>query len=115
MYRRRTNHSELKGCFAAANSLVILGYTLSPKSIRFLSDKLELQIIDIAGIEGSYTGNRHAYFRNSPWVSNDILISLIQDLEQENLVLVKLPDQPEWRFPIDYIRRLKDALLFSEP
>jgi hypothetical protein len=84
---------------------------LNLEVIGYLNSTPELQVIDVTGIEGSTTGNGHAYFRNSPWVSSDILMTLMHDLDPDKRGLVRLPDRPVWRFPEDYIRRLRAALL----
>jgi len=80
---------------------------LSPQAIGYLNDTPALQIIDVTGIEGSAKGNGHSYFRTSPWASSDILMTL----DPHERVLVRSPEAPVWRFPDDYVNRLKTALL----
>ena len=65
--------------------------------------------------EGASTGNGHAYFRRSPWVSSDILMTLMYDLSVEQRGLVRGPDLPVWQFPPDYINRLWAALVKVSP
>jgi esterase/lipase superfamily enzyme len=84
---------------------------LSPQVIGYLNRTPALKIIDVTGIEGSAHGNGHGYFRTSPWVSSDILMTLMHDLEPDERGLVRSPGDPEWRFPDDYVDRLKTALL----
>ena len=84
---------------------------LSPQAIGYLNDTPELQIIDVTGIEGSTEGSGHGYFRTSPWVSSDILMTLVYDLNPHERGLVRSAGEPEWRFPEDYITRLRSALL----
>jgi len=65
----------------------------------------------VTAVEGSDTGNGHGYFRSSPWVSSDLLMTLMHDLDPEDRGLVRLPGQPLWTFPDDYIERLRAALM----
>ncbi|MEJ2604719.1 MAG: hypothetical protein P8172_15805, partial [Gammaproteobacteria bacterium] len=65
--------------------------------------------------EGSTTGNGHAYFRASPWVSSDILMTLLYDLPPQERGLVRSPSMPMWIFPEDYPRRMREALASSKP
>jgi esterase/lipase superfamily enzyme len=67
-------------------------------------------LIDVTNAESASAGNGHAYFRDSPWVSSDILISLLYHLAPEKRGLVRLKDIPVWSFPEDYLQRLQDLL-----
>ena len=58
------------------------------------------------GYEGAFI----AYFRKSPWVSSDILMSLMYDLSPEERGLVRGEREFAWRFPADYISRLRSSL-----
>jgi len=69
-----------------------------------------LVLIDVTDAEAAAAGNGHAYFRQSPWVSSDILISPLYGLEPRERGLVRLPDTPVWSFPEDYISRLQGLL-----
>ena len=82
----------------------------SPQGERFLRGNPRLNVINVTRAEGSTSGNGHSYFRNSPWASSDILLSLMYDLPPAERGLVKQPDLPVWSFPPDYIHRLKDSL-----
>jgi len=84
--------------------------SMSPEVIGYLNSSPRLQVIDVTGIEGSATGNGHAYFRTSPWVSSDILMTLMHDLDPDKRGLVISPNRPVWLFPNDYIQRLRAAL-----
>jgi esterase/lipase superfamily enzyme len=85
--------------------------SMNPEVINYLTSTSELNIIDVSGIEGSATGNGHAYFRKSPWVSSDILMTLMYDLEPDQRGLIRSPNNPVWLFAEDYIQRLRAALL----
>jgi esterase/lipase superfamily enzyme len=84
---------------------------LNPRVIEYLNNTPELHVIDVTAVEGSTEGNGHAYFRTSPWVSSDILVALMYDLEPDERGLVRPTDRPIWTFPDDYIQRLRAVLL----
>jgi esterase/lipase superfamily enzyme len=85
--------------------------TMTPKIRRLFTDRVSrLSLIDVSDAEGSDTGNGHGYFRDSPWVSSDILTSLMFGLTPEQRGLVRNPDKPVWQFPPDYIERLWGTL-----
>lgn len=83
---------------------------LSPHISDYLNSLSDLAIIDVTGVQGSAVGNGHGYFRKSPWVSSDILMALMHDLEPEQRGLVRSPDHPVWLFPEDYVERLRTVL-----
>jgi len=74
-----------------------------------------LELINVTGAEGAATGNGHAYFRKSPWVSSDVLMTLMYDLVPEQRGLVKSPESPVWRFPEDYVQRFLSELKRTNP
>ena len=81
-----------------------------------MSAKRTLSIIYVTAAEGATTGNGHAYFRDSPWVSSDILMTLAYDLPPNDRGLVRNDeDTPIWAFPPDYIDRLRVALIKANP
>ena len=76
----------------------------------------ETSVINVTSAEGSTAGNGHAYFRNSPWVSSDILMGLRYDLRPAGRGLVRVEEgSPIFTFPPDYIRRLKEAIFQASP
>ena len=88
---------------------------LSPAALRFLEDTPKLVFVDVSDVEGSTEGNGHAYFRNSPWASSDILMALMYDLEPAARGLVHEPGRPIWTFPENYVERLRAALQAANP
>jgi len=88
----------------------VLSEELEPNVIRYLNDTPELQLIDVSKTEGATEGNGHDYFRTSPIVSSDILVSLMYDLEPHERGLVKSVNVPIWTFPEDYKERLRSLL-----
>jgi len=85
------------------------------RTAKFFDDHPELRIIDVTDAEGGTSGSGHSYFRTSPWVSSDLLMSLLYDLAPEERGLVKREDLPIWTFPEDYIVRLREALAKANP
>ena len=75
----------------------------------------ELSIINVTGAEGSADGNGHGYFRNSPWASSDILMTLMYGLGPSERGLVQAGESKIWTFPPDYIERLRKALGEIDP
>lgn len=90
--------------------------SFGPRAIRFLKESPNLRIIDVTDAEGGTSGNGHSYFRTSPWVSSDILMTLLYDLppEQRGLILTE-SEFPVWAFPPDYIDRLRQVLAETNP
>ncbi|MCG6973946.1 MAG: alpha/beta hydrolase [Desulfobacterales bacterium] len=91
------------------------GLALNPIVVQYLNNTPQLILIDVSNAEGSAEGNGHAYFRNSPWASSDILMSLMCDLAPNEKGLVTTSERPIWTFPNDYIERLKTALMTANP
>ena len=88
---------------------------LGPSGRAFFESTPVLRIIDVTGAEGSQEGNGHAYFRSSPWVSSDILMTLLYNLPPEQRGLVRSSELPVWTFPDDYVPRLREALQRQRP
>jgi hypothetical protein len=88
---------------------------VGPRARKFFEDTHKLRIIDVSDAESSKTGNGHAYFRSSPWVSSDILMTLLYDLPPAERGLVPSESLPIWTFPDDYTKRMLDALASSNP
>lgn len=78
-----------------------------PAVARFLHQHEEIQLIDVTDAEDAAAGNGHAYFRQSPWASSDILMTLMYDLSPAERGLQLSNDSGIWTFPTDYIDRLR--------
>lgn len=90
--------------------------SLPPAAHRLLTDHQDhISIIDVSDAEGSETGNGHGYFRDSPWASSDILMTLLYDLTPEQRGLVLKQTIPVWQFPDDYMGRLWATLAEVNP
>jgi len=84
-------------------------------SLEFLRANPSLEVIDVTKAAGSTGGNGHGYFRRSPWVSSDLLTLLAYDLGPAQRGLVKHDELPVWQFPPDYVERLQEGLLRTNP
>ena len=94
---------------------VVLDRPMTPESAQFFEDHPELRMIDVTNAEGGTEGSGHSYFRTSPWVSSDILMTLMYDLSPEERGLVPYEDFPLWDFPDDYVERLRQSLARANP
>jgi len=81
-----------------------------PGVANVLRKNENLVLIDVTGAEGATGGNGHAYFRRSPWVSSDILVTLYFDLSPGERGLEQYEDWSVWYFPPDYIEQLMEDL-----
>ena len=75
----------------------------------------DLFLVDVSDVEKAATGNGHAYFRKSPWVSSDILSTLMYYLSPEERGLYQTKAWPIWQFPPDYISKLTEKLIERNP
>lgn len=66
-----------------------------------------LNFVDVTGVVGSETRNGHAYFQTSPWISSDILATLLYGLAPAERGLVRRTNALSWSFPPDYDVGLK--------
>ena len=83
---------------------------LPPEALTFIEESNKLVFINATGLEGVNEGVGHEYFRNSPWVSSDILVNLGFGVPPEKRGLVLDVNEIYWNFPDDYVERLSLAL-----
>lgn len=76
----------------------------------FLENNPKLRVIDVTKAASADAGNGHGYFRKSPWVSSDLLMTLMYDLAPQHRGLTRDADMPIWDFPEDYQERLLKEL-----
>jgi esterase/lipase superfamily enzyme len=88
---------------------------LPPRTKDFLRANPSLQFIDVTEAAGSTTGNGHSYFRDSPWVSSDLLTLLAYDIGAAERGLEKEENLLVWTFPPDFITRLRKVLTEMNP
>jgi len=87
----------------------------TPAARQFLLAKDNLAIISVAKAQDFDSGNGHSYFRDSPWVSSDVLATLLYDLSPPERGLERPGDSPVWEFPVPYLDRLQAAILARYP
>ena len=80
-----------------------------PQHVRdLLLDTDELALIDVTDAESAGTCSGHSYFRDSPWVSSDILVTLKYGLTPAERGLIhEDPNVPIWSYPPDFVDRLR--------
>jgi esterase/lipase superfamily enzyme len=84
---------------------------LSPSLRRyFATEEDRLSVVNVTEASNADNGNGHAYFRSSPWVSSDILMTLAYRLKPEDRGLVRDPETSTLTFPPDYVARMNRAL-----
>ena len=93
----------------------VLPGMLDPRMKAFVAASPRLSLIDVEGAANFDAGNGHAYFRQSPWVSSDVLLSLRYGLRPAQRGLEQRDESPIWRFPKDYVARSDAALLRVNP
>lgn len=81
---------------------------LHPAVAEFLRRTDGLDMIDVSNAESATEGNGHGYFRGSPWVSSDLLMTLMFGRGPADRGLVREGESPVWRFPPDYLDRLRE-------
>jgi esterase/lipase superfamily enzyme len=82
---------------------------------EFLAHSSKLALINVEGAANYDAGNGHAYFRQSPWVSSDVLMTLRYGLDPAARGLEQPEGSPVWRFPQDYVARSAAALARANP
>jgi pimeloyl-ACP methyl ester carboxylesterase len=75
----------------------------------------QISFINVTNAEGADGGNGHGYFRHSPWVSSDILMTLTYGLTPKQRGLVDQEGLPLYTFPLDFINRLWNAIEKVDP
>lgn len=80
---------------------------LTPEDLQSLKDLRKTVIIDVAQAENTASGNGHGYFIKSPWVSTDILLTLMYGLKASERGLLKGKEKTVWGFHSKYPLRMK--------
>ena len=89
---------------------------INPGVAEYLyQNEADISVINVTEASGATAGNGHRYFRQSPWASSDILITLAYGLSPAERGLVRGEDSPVWTFPADYIERLRSAIIKANP
>jgi len=92
----------------------IVNEPLSEEATRYLYQNSQLVIINATDSPGADTGNGHAYFRQSPFTSSDILATLTFDLKPQERGLEQVGGQPIWTFSANYIDTLRTVLVKAQ-
>jgi esterase/lipase superfamily enzyme len=87
--------------------------TAEAKSFLLRSDALSL--VSVADAPDFDHGNGHSYFRDSPWVSTDLLATLRYRLRPADRGLVQDAASGIWEFPPDYLERVEAAIFAADP
>ncbi len=86
--------------------------TINEEKMRRLGVGERLQIIYVSSAEGASSGNGHAYFRSSPWVSSDVLLTFrFRGTPQERGLIESDLVPLVWAFPDDYMETLKQRVI----
>jgi hypothetical protein len=93
----------------------IVNVPFDEDAASYLRQNRKLVIVTATDAPGADTGNGHAYFRNSPFTSSDILATLVFGFSPEQRGLVQTGGNPIWSFPADYIDRLRTAIIRAQP
>ena len=91
------------------------GKVPAPAVAQVLRNHNDLIAINVTDAEKAAKGNGHAYFRNSPWVSSDILMTLRYGLLPDQRGLVRTDEDPIWYFPPNYIAELREIIFEVNP
>ena len=83
---------------------------LMESDLQFLGLVEDTIAIDVTDAEQATTENGHRYFRNSPWVTSDILMTLKFGFGPAERGLVQEEDDPVWKFPPDYVDHLRQTV-----
>lgn len=84
---------------------------MTPHLLNYFTEREDrLSRINVSHAANAASGNGHAYFRSSPWVSSDILMTLAYRMSPAERGLVLDPATGVWEFPKDYVKRLRTAL-----
>jgi esterase/lipase superfamily enzyme len=88
---------------------------LPPAALDYLRTTDSVVLIDVEHTSGFDEGNGHGYFRNSPLVSSDLLVTLRYDLDPVSRGLTRSGDAVVWDFPDNYLETLERAVFAADP
>jgi len=82
---------------------------MSQSDTDYLVQSADVSLVDVSEAESVETDRGHDYFRRSPWVSSDVLITLKFNTEPSKRGLIRSEDSRIWKFPSDYVKTLNEA------
>ena len=94
---------------------VVFDGPMTAQQESFFDEHPQLRFIDVTNAEGGTDHGGHSYFRSSPWVSSDILMTLMYNLSPGKRGLVRYEGHHLWDFPEDYVERLRQSLADANP
>ncbi|MEE4162470.1 MAG: alpha/beta hydrolase [Woeseiaceae bacterium] len=84
-------------------------------NLDYFYEHPEFRFINVTEADAGEVRGGHGYFRKSPWVSSDMLMTLLYNLPPEERGLVRYDNLPAWHFPPDYVDRLRRSLAEANP
>jgi len=81
---------------------------------KFLNKNPNLRFIDVTNAKDAGSGNGHHYFTDSPWVSSDLLLTLMFGFTPEQRGL-KRDGYGMWKFEKNHIQNLRRSLQKMDP
>jgi esterase/lipase superfamily enzyme len=88
---------------------------LTPEAKAFILRSDAMALVSVADAPGFDHGNGHSYFRDSPWVSTDLLATLRHSLRPAERGLVQDSATGIWSFPADYLVKVEAAIFRADP
>ncbi|OEU68635.1 MAG: hypothetical protein BA863_08100 [Desulfovibrio sp. S3730MH75] len=88
-----------------------LGSEISLTAKRFLEANPKLSVVDVTNDSDASSGIGHAYFRKSPRVSSDILMTLKYNLKPGERGLKREDYGSVWTFPENYMDKLHERIM----
>jgi len=82
--------------------------------VDYLKENPNLRFIDVTSAKDAASGNGHHYFTASPWVSSDLLLTLMYGFSPEQRGLKK-DGYGMWEFGKDHLARLRKLLKTMDP
>jgi len=87
---------------------------LTPQDVDEVTKQTKLYAIDVSAVGGPHAGDSgiggHGYWYANPWISSDILMTLIWQLPPDQRGLVQISGRHAWTFPSDYPDRVHQVL-----
>jgi esterase/lipase superfamily enzyme len=83
---------------------------LTPEDLQSFDAFAKTQIIDVAAAEDAASGNGHGYFIKSPWVSTDLLLTLMYKVNPLGRGLNNDKKENIWEFSDNYSHRIRQIV-----
>ena len=87
---------------------------LTPAEVEDVAKQTKLYAIDVSAVKGPHSESQgiggHGYWYTNPWVSSDILCTLVWQVPPDQRGLVRIPGRFGWTFPDDYPDRVHEIV-----